>query len=193
MRIVAGTDERHRKRLHAALNTIGAHHNGMQLKDFEHLVEKNNTLLLPVFQMQLLLRDRTVGSRFLRLQHVKASKFTFDKSLPEIIETLEPTRKPMYIKGYSEKPAGTSSRKASGKVVPKDESKTGHISHRSKSAAHATLHLDAEATIHKHDYVANHTTGHEMHAATEHHEYLLHPSHGDGGSPHSPSTKEGAK
>ena len=59
------------------------------LAEFEHLVQENSTLLFPVFDMQLLLRDRTVGSRFLHLQEVKTQRFGPNKPLTEILSSLK--------------------------------------------------------------------------------------------------------
>jgi len=161
-------------------------------------VKETPSLLFPVFQMQLLLRERTVGARFLNMQRQKEAKFSLDKTLPEIIEMLDPTRRPLYLKGYVTEDGhrkGSTSRKGSTKVAAAEESKTGSSSHgghsehghrrsSSKDALNDMAKPAAAAnTKHKHDYIAEHSKGTEMHAATEHHEYLLHPgsSGKDGG------------
>jgi hypothetical protein len=238
---LSGTDVHLRERLDASLTPIGAHHEGINRKAFVEVVDKNSALLQPLFQMQLLLRERTVKARFLKLQHVKADKFTLDKSLPEIIEALPTVLKPAYCtSGHStassaKKPVKTTASDArKGSVVPTDDSKArkgsvvptteeaktpkcGHMDdssrhgsskpatrggHTDDSSRHGSSkpatrggHLDdgsrhgastpnvpSGATTPKNNYVAGHARGNEFHAATEHHEYLLHPSGGSGGS-----------
>ena len=84
-----GPDKKSYTRLHDAFTHIGKMHLSCTLAEFEHLVQENSTLLFPVFDMQLLLRDRTVGSRFLHLQDVKTQRFGPNKTLTEILSTLK--------------------------------------------------------------------------------------------------------
>jgi hypothetical protein len=130
--VLCGTDEKHKTHLQHALNSVGSHLHGLDVRDFEHLVEKSNSLLFPIFKMQIVLRECTVGPRFHMMMLHKAAKFTLDATLPDIIDMLGPTRKPLYLRDTAPQQrqrtastAAASPHAAAGhaKVVPTDESK----------------------------------------------------------------------
>ena len=88
-KLICGPNDQSFKKLHDAFSSVGLTKLNCTLEQFTTIIESNASLLFPVFEMQLLLRDRTIGSRFLHLQNFKAKKFGFDKKLDAILETFQ--------------------------------------------------------------------------------------------------------
>lgn len=87
--VICGPSDQSKKKLHDAFASAGLTKINCTIDQFTTIIQSNASLLFPVFEMQLLLRDRTIGPRFLHLQDIKAKKWGFDKKLDEIIETFE--------------------------------------------------------------------------------------------------------
>ena len=143
----SGHDKKSYARLHDAFTHIGKMHMSCTLEEFEHLVQENSTLLFPVFDMQLLLRDRTVGSRFLHLQEVKTQRFGPNKTLTEILSNLKHKpdcfvhrndpkgvkKKPTTVSHPAPTPPG-SGKSGSGKHSPGPHSDVKHKGEKTRKA-----------------------------------------------------------
>ena len=87
--VICGPSDQSFKKLRDAFSSVGLTKISCTLEQFTTIIESNASLLFPVFEMQLLLRDRTIGSRFLHLQDIKMKKWGHDKKLDEILETFQ--------------------------------------------------------------------------------------------------------